>query len=327
MEKGNFEFKNGGSNPFSPKIFILLFVLIVLVVPFFESKRVIEWEIQRETQNNNIFHSLIFSYASGAEKLKAEFGLNNFFGKRGLESKQSPKISQAEPVIEEKKSEVKPARPEAPFRILIIGDSFIFVGGGVGEILEKELLNYKDTTVNRVGNVSSGLSRPDYFDWNLRALELVSQYNPNIVVVMIGANDAQTLTTLEGKAIINYGINGWNEEYLKRVSGFLDIFKSNNSYVFWMGLPIMKEKKYSERIKNLDSIYEKATDNNGAYFISTWNLLADSEGNYSAYLPDENGQYKLARTSDGIHLQYFGGKIVVNKVINRIKEVIELNPK
>ena len=259
-----------------PKILILLFVLIVLIVPFYESKRVAIWESQRKTFSQyplvNIFRSAVLLYTSQAQEMKAEFGLTDFFEKENslwLKIKKSPLVFQEEIIQEElsfgQKLEselqpqpepqleqvdevppvtigeteeipleterpkpeptLKPANIEAPFRILIIGDSFIAVGGGVGDILEKGLLNnYQEIAVFRQGKVSSGLSRPDYFNWPLTIHELISQYKPNIAVIMLGSNDAQGLTNSKGIFQIYYGQPGWNQKYAQRVADLLNIF-------------------------------------------------------------------------------------------------------
>jgi hypothetical protein len=310
-------------NLLKPKITILLFVLIVIFIPFFESKRVLSWEIQRETQSNNIFRAALISYATWAERLKGSI--------KG--SSSSSQITQPgeEKAIQENNppKEIKLViKPSSPFKILIVGDSFIAVSGGVGEILEKELLNYEDLTVKRVGKVSSGLSRPDYFNWPFEVNSLVQQYKPNIVVIMIGSNDAQSITTLDGALIANYGSGNWNEEYSKRVSDFLNIFGENNITVFWIGLPIMRDKNYSTKMQNLNSIYAAEVKKyENYYFLPTADLLADANGNYTAYLTDENGKYRLARQSDGIHLTYFGGQMVIEEIIKKMKETLELQLK
>lgn len=357
MENNNLKSGDKKPNFTSPILAILVFIFIIALVPFYESKRVVIWETQREAQGDNIFRTAVLNYASVAEMVKEKIGLSNFFDKEHdfwLGLKKSPVLfeeTEALGVIdgseEEKKIENQQEKPEEekqkeeliksdqssqtklelPFRVLILGDSFITVGGGVGNPLESELLKYKDVVVKRLGKVSSGLSRPDYFNWNLTAQELISQFDPNIAIMMFGSNDNQGLVASDGK-VISYGEEGWNEEYSKRVSNFLEIFEKNNITVFWIGLPVMKEKYFSERVQNLNSIYEAEVKNHkNAYFIATWDLLDDGQGNYAAYLLDETGQYKLARVSDGIHLQFFGGRIIVKEVIKKMGERIKLEIK
>lgn len=330
----------------NPKLAVCVFILLILIVPFYESKRVLIWSTQRENQKENIFRWLVARYAFSAEEIKKNAGLIDFFEKERyfwLKLKKSPilfreQVKQEQPTeskeeLKEEKNEVKaeplPAEKiEAPFRILIIGDSMIAVRGGVGEILEGEFITYKDVMILRQGKVSSGLSRPDYFNWKLKTYELISQFQPNAVIVMLGLNDAQAITTEKGEALFNYGSEKWKEKYGERVGELLEIFQENNITVFWLGLPVMKSKIFSEKMKNLNSIYETEVQNfKNAYFISTWNLLADKDGNYAAYLPDEKGQMRLVRNSDGIHLQYLGGKILVKEVAAKIKGVLKLEKK
>lgn len=332
----------------NPLIAILLFLLIALVLSFYDSEKVVMWATQGETQRENIFLSLSLSYAQKAEKIKQVFGMADFFEKESSfwkKLKNSPVISQPTFVMEpketaivkipiekapEKKEEKTISLPEvhSPYRFLIIGDSFIAVWGGVGEILEKEILNYKDVSVKRFGQVSSGLSRPDYFNWETKTIELISQYNPNVSVIMLSSNDAQSIITPNGALVANYGEANWNSEYSKRVSSMLDIFEENDIAVFWLGFPIMKNKTFSDRIKNLNSIYEKGCQKKEkAFFLSSWEALTDENGNYTAYLPDKQGIYRLVRQTDGIHPTYFGGEFIADEFIKNIKEIIELEPR
>ena len=335
---------------FRPKIAIVLFVLILLIIPFYESKRVIIWGTQRETQEKNIFRSLVLLYAEKAEELKQKLGLDKFFEEEHsfwLKLKKSPVAAQVSPVVrgktpdeEQKEKNDRTEEPpdtnflagiKPPYRILIIGDSFMAVYGGVGDPLEKELLSYKEVTVSRKGKVSSGLSRPDYFNWPLTLKELIAQYNPNVTVVMLGSNDAQALTTAKGEVVVNFvkvGTEEWNTEYASRISNLIDICRENNTVVFWIGLPIMKDKDYSEKTSNLNSIYEReAQKYDNAYFISTWSLLADENGDFAAYLPDEKGRYRSTRASDDIHLTYFGGSILIKEVTKTMEQVLKLEQK
>lgn len=337
----------------SPKIAILLFILLALILPFYESNRVIMWATQGGTQKENIFFSLVLYYAQASEKLKKNIGLDDFFKKEHSfwkEFKESPLIFQPvfvkeleketiteeepkEEAVKDEKEKIEKTPKPLPkiysyYRFLIIGDSFIAVKGGVGEILETELLKYKDVFVKRFGQVSSGLSRPDYFNWEIKITELITQYHPNIAIVILSSNDAQSILTSNRVLVANYGDSNWNYEYSKRVSVLLDIFEKNNIIVFWIGFPIMKNQTFANRIKNLNSIYEEeAKKRENAYFFSTWELFADENGNYIASLPDEQGIFRSLRQSDGIHLTYFGGKLVVDKFIEKMKEVIKIELK
>jgi len=321
--------ENNTKNKFTPKVTVLLFILIVLISVFFNSKKILNWGVRDGARQNNVFQNAVLSYAGTSEKLKSSSVLEVITLEEENLSSQEKNLPAVVQVSQEQIPKTAPTDPVAElpqktkYKTLIVGDSFVYVGGGVGEILEKALLKYKNLEILRSGAVSSGLSRPDYFDWQSKAVSLKESFHPDIVIVMIGTNDAQSITDTSGKVLFYYKHPEWNNAYASRVREFIDHFQE--SRIFWIGLPVMKEPNYSSRILNLDSIYQNVAENFlNMSFISTWNLLSDSNGQYSGYLPDENGKMINARQKDGIHLTTFGGNIVSKEVIKQLGATIKL---
>ena len=73
--------------------------------------------------------------------------------------------------------------------------------------LIKPLLDY---------HISTGLVRPDFFNWPAQLQSQVKAFDPGAVAVMFGANDNQPLQTASGE-IHQFGSDGWKKEYRKRV--------------------------------------------------------------------------------------------------------------
>ena len=314
----------------NPRKAIIIIVSVLIVVLFYESKRI---ESISPGIKNPVLKQLAVSFASSSEGIKSFLGLTDFFKNEEIfwsNLKKSPKIFSYSENNNQKNNipistpipTLLPLKLTAPYKIIIVGDSFI--AERFGPQLEKIFLLYKDTEVYRKGIYSTGLSRPDYFDWNKQLKEIISEQKPNVAVVMFGANDGQDQRTLDGK-VIHYGNVEWNIEYAKRVSAFLDIMRENNIFVFWIGNPIARDDYYKRKMETQNSIYEAESQKyNNVVYISTQNMLLDANGKYSAYLPDENGKMQLARTSDGIHTTVFGAEILVNGVLNEIKKKMEL---
>lgn len=216
----------------------------------------------------------------------------------------------------------QPAQVSKPYRILIMGDSFI--NGGVGVELERALLRCQELEVWRVSKPSTGLSRPDYFDWNQYAGELIGKYNPNIVFAMYGANDAQGLPMPEHKDIY-YGTPAWDQEYGKRTREFMSNFANKNIKVYWLGNPIARESLYRQKMEKLNSIYQtQAKDFANMEYVATWDWLKNQNGEYSDFLPDASGREHWARESDGIHVSSFGGQIMMQKLMPKIVQDLQL---
>jgi len=61
----------------------------------------------------------------------------------------------------------------------------------------------------------------------------------------------------------------------------------------------------------------------------TWDLLSDNNGNYTSFLLDKNknGNKRLIRTSDGVHLQYFAGYYVADVITAEMEKFLDLRVK
>ncbi|MCX6790902.1 MAG: DUF459 domain-containing protein [Candidatus Gribaldobacteria bacterium] len=327
---------------------IILFGVLVLALPLFNSQKVILWDSPRESNQADIFHSFVFSYASKVEDMKRSLSTKaqeikvvdtSADSTSSLQNQALPPQSIDKPITSVDpatsatsiQNQVKEINPLSPYRFLLVGDSFMAVMGGVGDILESSLLKYKSVEVLRVGKVSSGLSRPDYFDWPNQARQIITNSQPNVAIVMLGTNDAQSFETYSTdgvKTIFKYGTQQWGQEYRKRVREFLEIFQANNITVYWIGMPIMRDPSYSERIRGLNLIYEQEILNfSNARFIPTRDLLVDSNGNYASSLTDFRGRQMATRVADGIHLTVFAGEIVEKQVIKIVGEDITLEDK
>jgi len=209
----------------------------------------------------------------------------------------------------------------APYKILILGDSF--VNGGIGIELEKALINCSSTQVVRVSKPSTGLARRDYFDWRGEAEKLLNEHNPNIVFVMFGANDGQGIVQ-NGYNDIEFGTPQWDVEYAKRIGEFMDILASRKLRFFWIGNPIARSSEYRDKMSKLNVLYKtQASNYKNEEFIDTWSMLKCAEKDYCDYLPDENGQLQLARESDGIHVTSFGGKIIAKEILKILKDSLK----
>lgn len=213
-------------------------------------------------------------------------------------------------------------------KILIAGDSMI--AGGFGLFLEKDLEKHHGYDVRRRGKSSSGLARPDFFDWLEEAEKLVDGNPPDASIVMFGGNDVQGLYMGKGEWI-RWPDEGWTEEYARRISRFCDILAPDGQRIFWVGMPVMRPTKFHERVKRVNTIFSaQMVIRPGARFIDTWGLLADEAGDYAdrivldpdtpqsdAPQPDgkEVKRKKVrVRAGDGIHLSPAGAHHLADHV-------------
>ena len=91
--------------------------------------------------------------------------------------------------------------------MLVVGDS---VGLDLGQALVADLANTGVVVPVLDGRVDTGLSRPDYFNWPAELQIDITNSHPNLIVVMIGANDPQPLVDSSGA--VAYGTPAWTTD-------------------------------------------------------------------------------------------------------------------
>ena len=147
--------------------------------------------------------------------------------------------------------------------------------------------------------MSSGLSRPDFFDWPQRMIDQIVEFDPDATAVLFGANDGQNVM-YEGK-VLKVGSKAWQEVYAKRVGEAMDILTKGGRRVYWVGNPIMRDFGYRDRIAMMNHIYKaEAAKHPGVTFVSTWRLMADDKGSYAG-LPQGRQRRLGAHARAGRH--------------------------
>ncbi len=194
--------------------------------------------------------------------------------------------------------------PSAPLRVLVVGDS---LGIDFGQPLVNDLAATDVVSAVLDGHIDTGLSRPDYFDWQTELQTDLAKYQPQAVVVFIGANDPQNFVA--GGAALSYGTAAWNAAYAQRVGSFMQAALSNGARVLWVGMPPMADPVLNAKMENLNSIYQsQAALHHGVTYFASWPVLSDPQGHYVAFLPDASGNEVQIRDPDGTHIAQPGAQ-------------------
>jgi lysophospholipase L1-like esterase len=212
--------------------------------------------------------------------------------------------------------------PAMPLKVLIVGDS---VGLDLGQPLVNALAAFGDVTTYLDGRIDTGLSRPDYFNWPAELQIDLTNQQPNLVVVMIGANDPQGLVTPTGS--LSFGQPGWDAEYSARVAAFIAEANAAGAHVLWVGMPPMQNPGLDAALKHLNALVQAqvaATKDGGASYLSSTPSLGDKQGAFTAYLPDPSGAEINVRTPDGIHLTPGGGARLAAAVTSAMESQLHI---
>ena len=201
-----------------------------------------------------------------------------------------------------------------PLRVLIVGDS---IGLDMGGALQSDLAGTGVVSAGLDGRESTGLTRPDYFNWPAELASDIKADNPQVVVVMIGANDAQDFL---GPPDTPYASPAWNGLYAQRVAQFVQVARSTGAEVVWVGMPPMQNPGLNAQMADLNAIVkQQAIEAKPPFtFIDTDKSLGTPTGGYTAFTTNAAGQIVNTRTPDGTHLTPGGGQMVAQQVIAQL---------
>lgn len=162
---------------------------------------------------------------------------------------------------------------------------------------------------------SSGLSRPDFYDWPARAAQLAEETDPDIWVVMVGANDGQDVIDDEGR-FRHLGTDEWEAIYRSRIGGLMDQLTQDGRAVIWIGQPNMRDTEFDQTMEYVSSLYaSEASTRAFVSFVDARAVFADANGGYADYLPAGDGQLTQMRLADGIHLTRSGAERLVTQIM------------
>ena len=220
----------------------------------------------------------------------------------------------------------EPVVPTAatPATLLIAGDSD---AGTFGPYLET-LMNQTGVVVTELDyKVSSGLSRPDFFDWPTHFTQLLPTINPDIVVVTFGGNDAQGLAEVGGDFIEQQptgevgGDVEWRAEYGRRVGAAMDQLAAGNRTLIWVGIPNDDSPEVTARMRVQDEVVRaEVAKRPDVVFIDTWARFSGISGGWAQFVIDpRDGVGKDVRADDGFHLNTTGAEILALDIAEAIR--------
>lgn len=219
-----------------------------------------------------------------------------------------------------------PPAPDNKAKVYIVGDSD---AGTFGPYLEKLLDGtlIVDTELNYV--VSSGLARPDFFNWPNELTAKVPEVDPDIIVVTFGGNDSQGLSLPQdelefiiGDPVANEA--EWTEEYQRRAGEVMDILLEQTEHVIWVGIPNDDSPEVTERLAIQDRAAKAAAaERPDVVFVDTWTRFSGRDGGWAEFVVDPRDNVgKDVRADDGFHLNTNGAEILAIDIAVEVQEAL-----
>ncbi len=211
-----------------------------------------------------------------------------------------------------------------PAELYVAGDSD---AGTFGPYLERLLEQTGMVTTTLDYKVSSGLSRPDFFDWPAHFARQIPAVNPDLVVVTFGGNDAQGLRNLDKTWAVEHTPGGaaddadWRAEYGRRVGAAMDYLGGDNRTLIWVGIPNDDNPEVTARLQvQNEVVLAEAAKRSKVVFIDTWKRFSGLSGGFAEVVQDpRDNEFKDVRAEDGFHLNETGAEILALDIAEAIR--------
>ncbi|HJS26056.1 MAG TPA: DUF459 domain-containing protein [Actinomycetota bacterium] len=182
-------------------------------------------------------------------------------------------------------------------RVAVIGDS---LSQGLGPAIE-QWFDPEFARVLSLGRQSTGLSRQDYFNWRSGMRQIVEEFRPDLVFVLLGSNDAQAQVSATGSPI-PVGSVEWVNGYRERAEQMLSEATKAGTHVVWVGIPVVADRWRWDFYRRVNDIYRQAAATSPlATYVDSWAAFEAKDGGYTAFVRNERGELQEMRAPDGIH--------------------------
>ena len=209
-----------------------------------------------------------------------------------------------------------PPTADNPAVLYIAGDSD---AGTIGPSLQR--LAGKTGVVDSVLDykVSSGLTRPDFFDWPKHIQKKMAEVGPQIVVMTFGGNDAQPIK-VDGKG---YDVSApeWSAEYGRRVGAMMDYLAADGRIAHLgrdperpVGGPDPPPHRPARRRAGRGGQAARRQAGRRAGRCSPASAAA------MPTTSNIDGQFKLVRADDGFHLNQAGADLLAKAINEKVVE-------
>jgi lysophospholipase L1-like esterase len=169
-------------------------------------------------------------------------------------------------------------------------------------------------TVVDAHKVSSGLSNTGYYDWPATFHSLLEAHHPQVMLMMVGANDGQDI--FEGGHRQGFGSAAWLATYGARIDTILKDAAAHCTTVYWTLPPVVRDAALEKRLAVIRQVIRERTQAHGetVRLIDAGASFADAAGHYvdSARV---QGKMKALRADDGVHLTWAGAQVFVDAVL------------
>jgi uncharacterized protein len=192
--------------------------------------------------------------------------------------------------------------------VFVTGDSQAqFVGEILTDLLPSDLFD-----VSVVARNATGLTNPEFFNWEINARQEIAARKPDAVVMVIGGNDG--FNVLVNGQLYGPDTPQWQLEYARRTAVVMRELGSNGKRpVYWVPPPTVRDSEFNSIFASQNKAVEQAAAAvPGGRYVDIYYTI--NHGRYSDTLKID-GRRVLARQADGVHFTREGAVVPARLIL------------
>ena len=200
--------------------------------------------------------------------------------------------------------------PEELETLLVTGDS-------LSTPLDLELSrHYSELGVDVIGDphLATGISKSDLLDWGELSTSQVERYQPDAVVVFIGANEGFPIPGADGEEI-GCCATDWAAAYANRARQVMATYRRGGAgRVYWLTVPTPRDSGAAEIARVVNAGIGVAAEPYRAQIEILDTVGIFTPGEVYRDSMEIDGEETIVRESDGIHLNDAGSALMAEHV-------------
>lgn len=198
--------------------------------------------------------------------------------------------------------------------ILVLGDK---LGGGLGAGLTRVgEADGRYEVVNRF-NEEAGLARPEVYDWAETIPKILESDSYDVIVFLAGTNDRQTIRS--GNLRFAFSSPEWVAAYRQQVARVADVLTASEARIFWVSIPPMADEDYDAAMRVIAGLQQETVEAKGISFVDIRKSFLSADGEYTDIGPDDTGDVRKLRGSDGVSFYKQGNNLLGKLVLEAIE--------
>ncbi len=193
-------------------------------------------------------------------------------------------------------------------RVLFAGDSLM---EKLGPQVQPTLAKHLQWTCLPIGKKSTGLCRPDFYNWPVVLEKNLKSFRPHLVVMWVGTNDNQNVHGVKTGGLLT---PEWQKAYYRKMYEIISLCQKYKAKLIFIGPPTVGDPKVDAELRQINQVMKRMCQHHRIPFLDVRPIFADRKGRYVQRLQNWEGQWVDIRTKDQVHITDAGNNLVMQQL-------------